>query len=327
MWMNAAKTMCAPGAAVSTLMALSCACVRLALNSMLTRLTAKVKFHSDVLSSMTSDFLTPNPWGFFAQSKPTRQRWLFGRYAFRLKRARCSTVGYDGLSIASGDGAPVKVSKPGLEAFLHVPVLRGAWITRLEPWTTSPLRKVWMTPLWAGGVSPSGTSPFSSFTSSLVAVIILLLAISVPCCVYWGQLHHRPPSQFPLYNHYTGAEEQWREYKCVCLFLGPSTGLHVSMSMYDCVCGCVHAEAFLVSNPHLPLAVSLCRPEWVQGVWKLGVWHLALWEHHRLISLLHGLPAWPPGRVRHRLWWVVKPHGVILNNVEKKQLILRLFLG
>lgn len=121
MWMNAAKTMCAPGAGVSTLMALSCACVRLALNSMLTRLTAKVRFLSDVLSCMTLHFLTSNPWGFLAQSKPTRQCWLVGRYAFSLKRAQCSTVGHDGLSIASGDEAPVKVSKPGLEAFLHGP--------------------------------------------------------------------------------------------------------------------------------------------------------------------------------------------------------------
>lgn len=146
-----------------------------------------------------------------------------------------------------------------------VPVLRGAWITWLEPWTTSPLRKAWMTPLWAGGVSPSGTSPFSSFTSSLVAVIILLLAISAPCCVYWGQLHHRPPSQFLLYNHCTGAEELWREYECVCMCVCVCFWGRARVYMCPCQCTIAYAVAFMLkpfqSLTHICPSLSRCADQ------------------------------------------------------------------
>lgn len=50
-----------------------------------------------------------------------------------------------------------------------------------------------------------------------------------------------------------------------------------------------------VTDKHLSLSLSfllLYRPERVQGVWELSLWHLALREHHRLLPVLCGLPAW-----------------------------------
>lgn len=100
---------------------------------------------------------------------------------------------------------------------------------------------------------------------------------------------------------------------CVCLCVCVR-----DLSMYDCTRGCFYACACqLLTN--ICLALLLYRPKWVQGVWKLSVRYLALREHHRLLSLLHGLPAWPPRRRRHRLWWVVKPCIVRVNYVKKKQ--------
>lgn len=86
--------------------------------------------------------------------------------------------------------------------------------------------------------------PLAPFTSSLVAVIILFLATPVACCVYWGQLHHRPPGQLLLYSHYTGSREQRRGFGCVC------TGacVHVSVKLH------MWLRLFLylsVSNQHL----------------------------------------------------------------------------
>lgn len=135
----------------------------------------------------------------------------------------------------------MKVPKPGLQLSFMVWGWRGAWMTWLQPCTPSYPREVWMTPLWARGVSPSGTSPFSSFTSSLVAVIIFFLAILVACCVYWGQLHHRPSGQLLLHSHYTGSK-------------GAEEGISVCVWVGACGCACVCVSVWL----HMWLRLCLC---------------------------------------------------------------------
>lgn len=80
MWMNAIKTMFASGASVSTRRARSCACVRLASNSALTRLTVKVrpamKFLLTTQSNMSAFAVWPSSYS-----------------TFMLKHAQCCTVG------------------------------------------------------------------------------------------------------------------------------------------------------------------------------------------------------------------------------------------
>lgn len=145
----------------------------------------------------------------------------------------------------------MKVSKPGLEAFLHGPRTEGCLdymagaLNSVSPEESmnDPIVSRRCFSLW---------SPFSSFTSSLVAVIILLLAIPVSLL---RQLHHRPPGQFLLYSHYTGnrrAVEGMRA--CV------RAGLHVSMSMYDCTRGCVSASACQLLT-HICFSLSYCTDQ------------------------------------------------------------------
>lgn len=148
MWMNAAKTTCASGASVSILMALSCACVRLVSSLTLTQLTVKVRQNkSGLWCPVVYIIVTTDPKYCPEVSTLQVNQHVSISCLIVMLHLASYTVGYDWLSIASRGGALVKVSKPGLEVFLHVLRTEGCLNYVAGAWTPSPLREVWMTPL------------------------------------------------------------------------------------------------------------------------------------------------------------------------------------
>lgn len=105
-----------------------------------------------------------------------------------------------------------------------------------------------MTPLWAGGVSPSGTSPFSSFTSSLVAVIILFLAIPPLPAAFTEDSYTTGLLADSCFTAITpGAEELWWEYEFACGGARICAWLHMWLRLRLCLS---------VTDKHLSLSCS-----------------------------------------------------------------------
>lgn len=145
MWMNAVKTTYASGVSVSILMVLSCACVRLVSSLTLTQLTVKVRLNIFCLWCHVVYVIVctdPKHW----PEVSTLQVNQHVSISCVIVTPQ-PPVGYDWSSIASRGGALVKVSKSGLEVFLHVLRTEGWRDYVAAAWTPSPLREVWMTPL------------------------------------------------------------------------------------------------------------------------------------------------------------------------------------